>query len=101
MIRKGVDVIIDMVHPASHLDPRIQGLGPEARNDLINGVYDHILEDDTEDTIKKELKAKESMKSGLTTIIGSVMQKQQCWERSSCIFGDSVKDFPAKDVTFM
>jgi hypothetical protein len=59
--------------------------------------------DMAEAQIKKLTKDKlkqENFKSGLTTVIGAVMQKQKCWEQCCCIIGSFIKDTPGKDLIF-
>lgn len=53
------------------------------------------LEDQAE-----KLKA-ERVKDGLTTMVGAVMQKQQCWEKTACTVGAYIKTVHAKDVLFL
>ena len=50
--------------------------------------------------LRKDKSKQEKFKSGLTTVIGAVMQKQKCWEQCCCIVGSFLKDTPGKDLIF-
>ena len=43
----------------------------------------------------------ERVKDGLTTMVGAVMQKQQCWEKTACTVGTFIKTVQAKEVIFL
>ena len=44
----------------------------------------------------------ERLKDGLTTVVGAVMQKQQCWEKTACTVGAYLHSATqAKDVVFI
>ena len=71
------------------------------RSDQFVGNLEYM--DMAEAQIKKLTKDKlkqENFKSGLTTVIGAVMQKQKCWEQCCCIIGSFIKDTPGKDLVF-
>lgn len=44
---------------------------------------------------------KEVLKSEITTYVGAVLNKQECWEKSACIIGRRTSGFAAKDVVFL
>lgn len=45
--------------------------------------------------IEMEEKAtKDKLRSGVTMIIGGLMQKQECWDRSACIIGLAARRHP-------
>ena len=41
------------------------------------------------------------LKDEVTTVVGAMLAKQQCWERTACMLGKRTKSFAAKDVVFM
>ena len=43
----------------------------------------------------------EELKGEITTVVGAVLGKQQCWERSACTLGKRTRSFAAKDLLFM
>ena len=55
--------------------------------------------------LKTDKEKQDHFKSGLTTMLGAVMQKQECWEQCRCIasrtVGSLLRDNPMKDITFM
>ena len=44
---------------------------------------------------------KDELKGEITTVVGAVLGKQQCWERTACTLGKRTKSFAAKDVFLM
>ena len=78
---------------------------PEIKIHNIFDRSDKFVEDleyiEAEPQIKelwKDKSKQEKFKSGLTTVIGAVMQKQKCWEQCCCIVGSFLKDTPGKDL---
>ena len=48
-----------------------------------------------------DLVLQEELKGEITTVVGAVLGKQQCWERTACTLGKRTKSFAAKDLFFM
>ena len=71
------------------------------RNDQFTSSEITKLEEEDALEIHQEIVKQERLKSGLTTIVGAVMRKQNCWERSACTVGSYMSAVQAKDVFFM
>ena len=97
-----MDFVVDFFYPIpeqleSEMEPLL------ARQDIIANV-EYEPYGDQEQEVKKAfvaLKAKETFGMGATTLIGAVLKKQKCYERSACTIGNYLKDFAGKDVTFL
>lgn len=59
-----------------------------SRQDLIGPDYT-ILDLEQEQKLSNE-----KIRSGVTMIIGGLMQKQDCWARSACIVGKNARGHP-------
>lgn len=102
VISAAVDMAIDRFLPsrksskgasanhANDITARIDVLGPEMDGD----------EDSTATTAAVEQK-KDMIKDHVTTVVGAILQKQQCWERTVCTVGKRARDFAAKDLVFL
>lgn len=44
---------------------------------------------------------KEVLKTEVTTVVGAILNKQQCWERTMCSMGRRSRNFAAKDIFFL
>jgi hypothetical protein len=100
VIRASVDFIFDYLFPSAMATDIQSTLGPLARFDILDSQY--LVKDDPELYAQLlEIKSKEAMRSGATTLLGAFMDKQQCWERAACILGTFASGMSAKDVAFM
>ena len=65
-------------------------------DELDYGMAEKQIEKLKEDKIKQK-----NFKEGLTTLLGALMQKQQCWEQCSCVIGSWMRNNPGKELFFM
>ena len=104
-IRHCVDVVVDWWYPSdipAQLESEIAPL-LTSRADDVTAHLQYQLEDQ-DPQIKQALvtlKAKEYATTGATTLIGAMLNKQKCYERSACILGKYLSDFSGKDLTLM
>jgi hypothetical protein len=70
-------------------------------NTLPRNRIDVDIESEDEASDLLEPSKKEMLKEEITTVVGAVLAKQKCWERTACIVGKRTKAFVAKDVVFM
>ena len=47
------------------------------------------------------LESNEVLKDGITTVVGAVLDKQQCWEKAACLLGRETRQIAAKDLIFL
>ena len=47
------------------------------------------------------LKNNEVLKDGITTVVGAVLDKQQCWEKAACLLGRETRQIAARDLIFL
>ncbi len=99
VIKASVDYVFESVYPDPN--PMISGLGPTSRKDILSNV--EYFDEENEDLVKivTEIKTRNSFRSGITTLIGALLQKQQCLELAACTLGEHLKEFAAKDVVLM
>ena len=104
-IRHCVDLVVDFFYPSdipAQLESEIAPL-LTSRADDVTAHLQYQLED--QDPQIKEafvtLKAKETFGTSATTLIGAMLNKQKCYERSACIMGKYLSEFNAKDLTFL
>ena len=57
---------------------------------------EQLLLEDQEERLRTE-----RVKDGLTTMVGAVMQKQQCWEKTACTVGTYLNTVQGKEVIFV
>ena len=105
LIRHCVDYVVNFFYPVSpQLESEIAPL-LAARSDIVDlQSIQYESDQEDQDEVKKafvKLKAKQTFGTGATTIIGAVLKKQKCYERTACTLGTYLKDFAGKDVTFM
>ena len=81
--------------------PVVQPLAPiSQRSDHFSRLELDLMEAEAEADEAKVVQ-QERLKSGLTTMVGAVMSKQRCWERTACTVGSYMSNVKAKDVIFM
>ena len=100
-IRHCVDVVVDWWYPSDIPAQLESEIAP-----LLTFRADHLQYqlEDQDPQIKQALvtlKAKEYATTGATTLIGAMLNKQKCYERSACILGKYLSDFSGKDLTIM
>ena len=104
-----MDYVVNFFYPVSpQLESEIAPL-LAARSDIVDvSNFQYELDggdqDSNQDEVKEafvKLRAKQTFGTGATTIIGAVLKKQKCYERTACTLGTYLKDFAGKDVTFM
>ena len=101
LIRACIDYIFDYLYGP---EISINGLTEQAlpRNDFFKMEYlEDVLEAEDKEQVIKELKKTEALKAGVTTLVGAMMQKQECWQRAFCIFGDNIKLYPVPKGVFL
>ena len=97
VIRAGIDILFDTV--ASKPEIKIHKILDRSDQFVDDLEYMDIAEAQIQKLQKDKVK-QENFKSGLTTVIGAVMQKQKCWEQCCCIIGSLIKNIPGKDLVF-
>ena len=80
----------DNVKQASYYD--------DTGNKLESRIDVEVLDDDREDGGGGK---KVVLKDEITTVVGALLDKQECWEKSACVLGRRTSHFAAKDVFFM
>lgn len=53
------------------------------------------------DLTSQPLQNNEMLKDGITTVVGAVLDKQQCWEKAACLVGRETRPIAAKDLIFL
>ena len=86
LIRKTVDILMDVFFPASIQSNEIDSVLTK-RNDP--------------DLTSQPLQNNEMLKDGITTVVGAVLDKQQCWEKAACLVGRETRPIAAKDLIFL
>ena len=97
-IRAAVDTLFNMV---SSSKPEIEIRRILHRSDQFVDELDYGIAEKQIEKLRHDKVKQKNFKEGLTTILGAVMQKQQCWEQCSCIIGSYMKDKPGKELLFM
>ena len=94
MIRAAVDVVLDKVAPF--------GADDEEEAYAINDLNGPLARKDSnvDELIAKESR-KEELKEEITTVVGAVLTKQQCYEKTACKIGKKASNFAGKDLLFM
>ena len=91
VIRAAIDWIFESIDPSSEPNIKIKALHRS----------DATVNDQESQELTEEIARQERLRSGLTTIVGAVMQKQNCWDRAACTIGSYLMPIQAKDVLFM
>ena len=110
-IRAGVDTLFNFVSPrpedSAAIDLQINKILQRSDEFVGNLEYENMAKDRIEKLKSKQAKQEKQkikqnkFRSGLTTMIGAIMQKQQCWEYCACTFGSILRNgFPGKDIIF-
>merc|ERR1711971_633443 len=94
-IRATVDVVLDRFYPGRSPHSNRHRFNRPGHNGHNVRPSNRIDEDVGEQVEKEELKGE------ITTVVGAVLGKQQCWERTACTLGKRTKSFAAKDLLFM
>eukprot|EP00095_Tigriopus_kingsejongensis_P008202 maker-scaffold895_size84271-snap-gene-0.34 protein:Tk08202 transcript:maker-scaffold895_size84271-snap-gene-0.34-mRNA-1 annotation:"hypothetical protein DAPPUDRAFT_329459" len=91
IIRATVDVLMDKFLPSGsgELDFSNDIHGPIPRRDM-----------NVEEFIEKN-RRQEDLKQEITTVVGAVLDKQECYQRTACMIGRKASSFAAKDVMFI
>ena len=97
-IRAAVDTLFNMV---SSSKPEIEIRHILHRSDQFVDELDYGIAEKQIQKLRQDKVKQKNFKEGLTTLLGAVMQKQQCWEQCSCIIGSYMRDNPGKELVFM
>jgi len=96
VIRAGIDMMVATLFPSNTHLSQPNGDPLQRRSDSV-----HLDEELRRKVAEEQLKA-ERLKDGLTTVVGAVMQKQQCWEKTACTVGAYLHSATqAKEVVFI
>ena len=87
VIRSTVDLIFKTIVPTSLSEVFREN---EVITDSLKGRHDYI-----------DRKDDEFLREGMTTVVGAIMNKQRCWERTACALGRMSQKVAAKEVVFM
>ena len=104
-IRHCVDLVVDFFYPSdipAQLESEIAPLLTSRADDVTTHLQYQLEDQDPQ--IKEAfvtLKAKETFGTSATTLIGAMLNKQKCYERSACIMGKYLSEFNGKDLTFL
>ncbi len=99
VIKTGVDFFFDRFMTESpNNDVTTNKVGPLPRRD--DFVSEDVDDVEMEIVLKKRNKERH-LRNGVTSLIGALLQKQQCWENTACRVGFYLEPVAAKDVLFM
>ena len=100
VIGVAVEMVLDRFMPksAAFYSVDSSATGPESRIDF--DVENMDGDDDGNGDGGAKLK-KSLLKEEITTVVGALLSKQQCWEKTACVVGRRTSRFAAKDVFFM
>ena len=99
VIIAGGDAVFDFVSTSK---PEVKIHTILDRSDQFIGNLEYMDAAETQlQKLREDKDKQESVKGGLTTMIGAVMQKQKCWEKCCCIIGSFLKNNPGKDILFL
>ena len=97
-IRAAVDTLFEMV---SSSKPEIEIRRILHRSDQFVDELDYGMAEKQIEKLKEDKIKQKNFKEGLTTLLGALMQKQQCWEQCSCVIGSWMRNNPGKELFFM
>ena len=97
-IRAAVDALFELVSTSK---PEIEIKRILHRSDQFVDELDYGMAKKQIMKLKENKMKQKNFKEGLTTLLGGVMQKQQCWEQCCCIIGSWMKDSPGKELFFV
>ena len=93
-IRATVDLLLEKFVPFT--------LGANINRYTVNELDPALRRSDVEiEDRVVALERKEELKAEITTVVGAVLSKQQCWEKTACLIGLRTRNIAAKDVFFM
>lgn len=97
MIRAAVEVLVDRFLPPFDASSRNE-ISPRPLNRI--DVFEDDM-DEEESPLRNVVTRKHILKAEITTVVGAALNKQQCWEKSACVFGRRTRSFAAKDVVLL